>query len=242
MSTADQIRYLDNEPGPLDADVDEAGSRGVADLAQVRRRSTRLSEALSALDPTDEEIRRSAEAIRPLLLRQGRHRFDWRGFPPAYRVAAVLAIVFGIAMTVEPARAWVIERLRAAVEAIAGTEPLPAPELDATRLGTSADLQLTVPAEGDSLRVEIVAGMAELVVRRVQGSATHIRVVGATGANLTSLSNGVRIDGGSTRSAVVEVEIPPTVAAVIVIGPEGSRSLHRIGPSDTEVRVRIGDH
>lgn len=241
MTFGDLTPDRDDQPGISDR-VDHATEPVDGDeLARIRRRSERLSEMLAILDPPEAEVRRSAEAIRPLLSRRTGRRFAAAGFPPSLRIAAAIAVLIAGGLAVEPARAWVLDRLRAAAEAISDVGAAP-PTIDAeapVSPAAGADLEVRVPLRGDSLYLEVVGGSGVLVIGRSADAAARLRMRGGTDATLVVMSNVARIGGGTTGETVFELDVPATVAAVIIVRSDGSRSAYALEPSGRELRIPL---
>ncbi|HUE96150.1 MAG TPA: hypothetical protein VMN39_05795, partial [Longimicrobiaceae bacterium] len=208
----DLIRVLDGE-SPLGEPGDDRSS--AAAIAEWRRRSRRLSEMVGSLDPTDDEVRRSAEAIRPIVEGSAGPR-AWRGVPVAWRIAAALTLIVATGLLVEPARAWLLDRVRTLVETLdsPGAPVVPDGEpVDPTR---DLDFQVVVPGMSEPLLVEILGAGGTLIVRPSQDGDTRVAIRGVPDGDVTLFPGAVRVEMGQSGDAILEIQVGSEPGAVTI--------------------------
>ncbi|HEY8469803.1 MAG TPA: hypothetical protein VIL18_09175 [Longimicrobiales bacterium] len=247
VTDAELVRYLDGEiegapRTALEARI-AAAPDAAARLDMLRRRSTRLSALLAELDPSAEEVQQSAAAIRPAVEAGAQASRGWPWGPAALRWAAAVALLLGASAAVPPARAWMIERVRDAAEALGLLDAAPEPAVEAPTVGAqdapqAMSVRVTFEVRADTFEIE-APPRGRLIVRRGAGSTGSAESTDATGVNLVVLPAGLRIEGATTDDARYDVVLPPSVAAVRVRAGAGAATLHALPPAGEELRIDL---
>ncbi|MBR9989510.1 MAG: hypothetical protein KFH98_07130 [Gemmatimonadetes bacterium] len=232
VSDALLMQYMHDELGPVErARLEEELARtpAVADRLHVlKQRTRRLSALLDSMNPTQQEVQASAEAIRPTVIADGAgshaettvaaadivtHTSWWRQPAPALRAAAVVTVLLGGVLLVEPVRAWVLDQVRTAAESVGLISAAPVVETPVTPVApaTGADLRLSFP--WSSIVFEISAGSAAGRIVAAAGTDVQVtvEVAGSAGTTLMVTPAGIRIEGASDPEAVFTITLPPVV-------------------------------
>jgi anti-sigma factor RsiW len=224
---AELIRYLDGELSPggaaalrmqLDASPELAGR-----LELLRERSARLSNLLSDLNPAPDLVRQSAAALRPRGTEPQRAVAWWSISSAPLRAAAVLALILLGTLAVQPARAWMLERLRNIGETIGivAEETAPVP-----------------PVAGDTFVIESSVAVGAVVVRRATALGATLRTPPLATTEVVYLANGIRIAGSGGDGATFDLELPSSVSVIRLHHADGSATAHTV-PSEGTVRVDL---
>lgn len=240
VSDTQLLQYLheeltDDERARVDAHL--AASPAAAErLLALRRRSVRLSAMLSAADPSPAEVRASARAIMqhvPVGARRITPAIQWWPRTPALRMAAAVTLVLGGALLVEPARAWMIDGLRAAAVAVGLTSDERAPAVAPAPAGST--MRVSFAWTGSTFEIAAGAASGTLVLRRGETGRAAAESNGTGGIVITP--RGIRLDAAGADGAVYTVTLPPSVGTVRLIRPEGA-SEHAL-PATGEVNIPL---
>jgi hypothetical protein len=233
------IRLIDHDPG--DASLDPAdGALDAVDgarLEQLRQRSTALRALLAADVPADVDVAHSAALMRAELQRAARARLTRM----ATRIAAAFALVLLPFVFVPPARAWVVDQVRAAaaVLGIARAADRPAGDVAPAAPGSAtAAFDVSFAAASNVLTVHVATAGGTLVVRRGHGSDAVASASGARAGGLAIMPDGVRLDGGGSDDAVYTLTVPPHVRQIRV-DRGGDVSFHDVPSPDRELRLPL---
>ena len=247
MTDAELVRYLDGEivgapRAALEARI-AAAPEAAARLEALRRRSARLSALLTDLDPSAEAVRQSAAAIRPTVHVGGRPFRGWLSVPAPLRWAAMIALLLVGALAVPPARAWMVERVRDAAQALGLLDSAPEPAVEAPTAGAqdapqAASVRVTFEVRADTFEIE-APPRGQLIVRRGADATGSAESAGAPGVNLVVLPAGLRIEGATTDDARYDVVLPPSIAAVRVRAGAGAPMLRALPPAGEELRIDL---
>lgn len=252
MDDAVLIRYLHDELGERAREHVDARLAATPALArrlnELKQRSSRLSSLLAAVDPTPGELRASAEAIRnSIRLASGAlgsmtvepsrpasasrdvltHPSWWWRASPGVRAAALIVLLLGGVLLVEPARAWVFEQARvlAAVAGLAEDEPR-APVLapgadDAPPVFSGSDMRISVAWSADSFEIFSGTAAGRLIVAAGPAGQASAEIAGTAGTTLLLMPSGIRIEGPGGSEAVFQLTLPPAVRTLYLTGPDG---------------------
>lgn len=147
---------------------------------------------------------RSAERTRPgVRLR----RTGW--------LAAVLVGVVALGLTVEPVRAWVLQRIgtEGAVEMVAADPPrLPEVVVD----GAGAVVSFPARAEQFTVHVERRQTTGELLLQALPLEQATVQVIGEGGAAVLVLPAALRIQNPASTGASYRITVPPAVRLIEV--------------------------
>ena len=205
---ADLIRHLDGEPHG------EVSAEAQARLEILRRRSGRLSGLLAQLDPGAAETNASAAAIRARLAQR-------TGLPVALKIAASIVLLLGVTLAVPPARAWVLQRARAAAEVLglaARGKTASAPVTSkAGEIPQSAAVRVSFPVTSDTFEFVVTPPAGQIVVRHSENSLGTAEATGAPDNAFTVL-RGLRIEGPPSPGAIYTITLPNHVTAVRLRG------------------------
>lgn len=203
----------------------------------VGRRAAALSTLLTSLDPADDEVAASAAAIRTALAASS--RTAWYRSPKLLRAAATIAVVFGTVAVVPPARAWVVDRARAAAAVLGGSAASPdgpgtRPAVDAAPPADAAAVySFTVPGDVFEVDARGVSGVLFL-----SGGAGLLATAEATGAGIVVLPGALRIEASSFQPVTARLLLPGHVTTVRVrLDGEITREVEL--PEGGEVSVRL---
>jgi hypothetical protein len=254
VSDTQLIQYLhgelsDAERTRLDALV--AGSPVLGERLRVLRdRTTRLSALLGTLDPAPDAVQASAHEIRPIVDRDV--VAPRRGWGPSTRVlqaAAVVAVLLGGALFVEPVRAWIVEQARAVGAAVGliDVESAVAPVPEAGQGPVGSDVRFSFAWSSQVFEVSAGSVAGTLVVTSgPPGEATvEIRGAGeatagdaaAGNAAFTIMPGGIRIDGVGGESVVYRLALPPAVRTLRV-SHRGRTTEHDVSGGSLRLMLR----
>ncbi|HEX7090624.1 MAG TPA: hypothetical protein VF192_10860, partial [Longimicrobiales bacterium] len=244
MTDAELVRYLDGEiegapRAALEARI-AAAPDAAARLDTLRRRSARLSALLADLDPPLEEVQQSAAAIRPMVAAGAARARGWLPGPALLRWAAAVALLLGAALAVPPARAWMIQRVRDAAEALGLLDTAPEPAVE-TPAGAAPDalqaasVRVTFEVHVDTFEIE-APPRGRLVVHRGPRASGSAEAAGVPGVAFVVLPTGLRIEGPATDDARYDVALPASVAAVRIRAGDATL-LHALPPAGEELRI-----
>jgi hypothetical protein len=244
ITDAHLVRYVDGELSPATRTSLSAILEQRADLAarveQLERRSTRLSALLSEVSPDATQLRDSAAAMRPHVLRSATRRSWWLRLPPGMKAAAAIALLFGLVFIVPDARAWVLERVRAAAEAIGVVARQSAPEAPvvAPTEPARAAVTITFTAPRDTLDVSVHQAAGVLIVRRASGADASAEAAGVD-ARFTVGPSALQIDGPASADAVYTLTVPPPVTVVRLQRAAGAITVHAVPLATRELRIEL---
>lgn len=217
-SAAVLVRHLDGELDEVTTQRLRRHLRGCdrceERLAQVQRASLAAGEELRGWQTevaVPEVVRaRAREAMRGAVRRR-----RWGGLRPAGWVAAVLIGVIVLGLTVEPVRAWVLQRLGVEVGAVEIASDIPRlPE--AVVDGAGAVVSFHPAAHRLTIHVENRQATGELILQALPLEQATAQVIGEEGAALLVLPTGVRIENPADSRASYRVTVPPGVRQVEV--------------------------
>jgi hypothetical protein len=160
-----------------------------------------------------------------------------------WRAAAVIALVAGLGLAIAPIRAWVAERLGLAGDRNATTEsPTADPPATAPTGGSSVRVAF-VPA-GDRFRILLATPQVEgaLHLAAAPGDTASGEIVGADGADLLVLPDGLGIRNHPFSTAEYRVAVPRRIASVVV--EIAGREEWRGSPENLSaagIRIGLGD-
>jgi hypothetical protein len=162
---------------------------------------------------------------------------------PVWRAAAVVAFVAGLALAIAPVRAWIAERLglgadRTAAELDVSAEtPASAPRAD-------AGVRVSFVPSGDRFRILLAAPQVEgaLHLSAATGDTASGEIVGADGADLLVLPDGLGIRNQPFATADYRVAVPRRMAGIEVeiAGSIAWRGASGDLPADG-IRIGLGD-
>jgi anti-sigma factor RsiW len=239
---AELIRYLDGELSPggaaalrmqLDASPELAGR-----LELLRERSARLSNLLSDLNPAPDLVRQSAAALRPRGTEPQRAVAWWSISSAPLRAAAVLALILLGTLAVQPARAWMLERLRNIGETIGIVAEETAPVPVVTPVTLDQRTAVAFPVAGDTFVIESSVAVGAVVVRRTTALGATLRTPPLATTEVVYLANGIRIAGSGGDGATFDLELPSSVSVIRLHHADGSATAHTV-PSEGTVRVDL---
>ena len=230
------LRHLDRELQPAEsADVEAhlaACARCRAELDALARSVRRVSASLRLIDPPpragitpEGEAPRSGSAA-------------WRA--PIWRAAAAIALVAGLALSIAPVRAWIVERLglsadRSETELHVSTETPPA------SAASGASVRVAFVPTADHFRVLLAAPQVEgaLHLSAAPGDTASGEIVGADDADLLVLPDGLGIRNQPFSTADYRVTVPRHISAIEV--EVAGRAEWRGSPDDLAADgIRIG--
>jgi len=209
------VRYLDNE---LERDAVAVVRTHLAECGEcqakfdaIRGRSERFQLAMLSADdlpvatPADDIV----ASIAPNVTRRG---IGW-----GWRIAAMLAVVIGITLTVTPARAWLLERLGPVATLLGGSDdaavsPEPGVPVVASSVRFSASdtvlfVEFSVRPRGGGVSFDRGTSRTEVSAEVRSGSATDELVV---------FGSGIRIVNSDTSTADYVVTLPTSIQFVEV--------------------------
>ena len=226
VDDGDLVRYLDNELELDTLNIVRSHIAGCADcqakLEAIRDQAQRLREALAKLDvPPAVATTPDADSIPSV---PSSPTVDWR-----WRLAAMLAIVVGITLTVTPARAWLLDRLEAVTTLFAPADPAPAPPEPTTSATASSVLfEITDTTLFVEFAVRPEAGILSL---QPGSSDTEVSATmrGGSGADeLVVFGDGVRVVNTAESTADYSVTLPSRVTLVEVRVGRAVVARHRL--------------
>lgn len=224
MSDARLLEYLHGELSDAErADIDDRAARTPA-LAQrlrtLEQRSARLSSLLRTADPDPAAVQASARAIRPLVDRTIVTHPHWsRRAPRTLLAAAVITLLLGGALFVDPVRAWIVEQARAVAESVGlitrdpvtpAPAPAPAPEPDVS------DVRFSFTWTAATFQVDAGAAAGTVIVTRGSAGRVTAEIGGARSTNFAVMPTGLRIDGAGGADATYTLTLPPAVTTVLL--------------------------
>ena len=231
----DLLRYLDGELDPAGESQIHRHIDRCQRCAGALRTLEKLSDDVETLleEPlSDPPVRVKEEITQKFAARAGMRR-DPRRAHWAHRLARAAIVILalgGPALAVEPVRAWLVERVAAAREALLATPKVPAAKTeDVTRAPSTVSF---VPAPG-TFFIDIAepqqAGVLQLTVQ--EGRVASARVTGTSGAEgLLVLPNRLRIMNDGSSVAEYSVTLPSRLGEIRVsIGDVETLSLHTRG-------------
>lgn len=245
VTDAELVLYMSDElDGAARARIDAqlaAVPESAARLAQLERRATRLSDMLSATDPHATETMRSAEAVRALLAKQPEATAAgsvWQRAPMSLRAAAVILVLLGGIVLVEPARARIVELARDLAQAV-GITFTHAPEPNAFDATASEGAAVRVAFDWNdaTFAITVDAAAGTLIVHRGPAGRVSIEAADVPGADVVALPDGVRIEGAGDTDATYTVTLPPSVTTLRVRSPAGE-SVYAL-PPDGALRLPL---
>jgi hypothetical protein len=247
VSDTQLIQYLhgelsDAERTRLDALV--AGSPVLGERLRVLRdRTTRLSALLGTLDPAPEAVEASAHEIRPIVDRDVvAPRRGWWASTRVLQAAAVVAVLLGGALFVEPVRAWIVEQARAVGAAVGLIEVesavAPVPEAGQAPVGSDVRFSFAWSSSVFEVSAGSVAGTL-VVVAGAEGEVTaEIRRDADTGdAAFTIMPAGIRIDGVGGDGVVYTLTLPPEVRT-LRLSHRGRTTEHDVSGGSLRLMLR----
>lgn len=246
VTDAELIRYLDGELESAERARVEAliaAAPAIADRAHVlRRRGTRLGTLLAAVDPSDADVRASATSIRRDIAGDVRphvpRAHGWRR-TQLLRAAALMAALLGGTLLVEPARAWIIEQMRAAAVASGLIEPTPtAPAAPVAPPSIEPGWRFSLPWSTDSFELDAGDAVGTLVIRRGTGPSAIIESADAGVTRIAITPLGMRLIGAGTGVATYTLTLPPTVSRLHLVRA-GTPEEIPIAPDLTELLVPL---
>lgn len=174
-----------------------------------------------------------------VLLRQAdlpRRRSRW---PGRVRAAAAVIVLLGIAGSISPVRAWILDRTQAIWSAVMGETPAAVEEPQTAAQEEETASVRFVPAAGPFL-VEIATGQTQgsLVVETTDDATASARVRGGSGSeHLVVMPNGLRIENETQSGASYRVRLPAALDDVAVVVGDGAAQ--RLSPTNAGLRWEI---
>lgn len=243
-SDGDLVRWLDGEADAAErsrthahvAMCDACAER----LEMFRRRSARLS---TLLTETDAPLPALSPPLGPVERGRARERRFRVPRPTAsgwLRAAAVVLLVAAVALSVDPVRAWVVDRwtdLEAAFTEDAGVPaPIPVPASESTG---GAVVSFVPTGEVFRLTFDHPQAGGELVLRVEDGAQASVQIVDGAGEMLLVLPGGVRVHNSAASTADYSVRVPAGLEAVRVRIGGGAAVTYPVGAPGAARRLTI---
>lgn len=238
-SAGDLVRRLDGELDPrtearLAHHLDRCTAcRGrLVELAERSREASRLlSAAAVPTDPGEVRRRRARTAVAAAVARRRSVIRVRRGWAAAATIAAVLVV----SLTVDPLRAWVMQRLTS-VGATTSLESS-ATSLPSVIVGRDGSVISFQPSgETFELNVERAQEQGELVLRVRSVSQATAQVTNGGAESMLVLPSGLRIENVAASRASYRVTLPASVERVSVrVGDGPARTFAVVGVDWAEV-------
>ena len=136
------------------------------------------------------------------------------------RAAAVLVVLTAMGVTVQPVRAWIVEQTRALWVVVAGEQEEAATPGGATDESGDPTAAVSFVPAGDVFVLELSTRQASgrLTVETVAGRTASATVFGGSEEErLIVLPTGLRIVNDSTAEADYTIELPATLARLLVV-------------------------
>lgn len=244
VTDAHLVGYLDGEFSPASGaslrEVLAERADLAARLAQLERRSVRLSALLRDVSPGDTQVHESAAAMRPHVTGSEAQASSELRLPFALKAAAAIALLLGLALFVPDARAWVLHRIRDIGAAIGvGTrEPAPAPPVVAPAKAVPAAVAITFAVARDTVSVGARSLAGVLIVRRGGGTTASAEASGVA-ARFTVVPGGLQIDGPAAADAVYTLTVPAHVTTLRLERADADISLHPVPTMGPELRIPL---
>lgn len=245
VSDAELMRYLHDEldeAGRAHVDAQLATPAVAERLSVMRQRTRRLSSLLGAADPAPSEVEASARELRLIVTpaRRGAsaqsHR--WHATAPPLRAAAAIVILLGGVLLVEPARAWVIDSLRAAAVAVGLVEGAATPHAPVLPQTSGAGVRFSFAWSAPSIDVDAGGARGTLVIRRGVAGRVTAESRGAAAAGIVIMPDGIRLEGAGDGAAEYMLTLPPAVR-VLDMSTTGGRVRHVLPATEDVVRLPL---
>ncbi len=211
LEDGELLRYLDGESEHGDRAAAEHHLAACADcrtrLETLERRARAVSATLRAADVSPPPVR---------LVEMRRTRLAWLS-GPQLKAAAVIVALLGGALTVRPARAWLVDRWHDVRTVFTGDETAPPEPVPAAGEQPSGSVAF-VPAPG-AFVVRLAARQLGGTLRAVTSgdSVASARVIGgAGGIDLVVLPDGLVIRNDSRAAASYILRLPVAVTELVV--------------------------
>jgi hypothetical protein len=193
-----------------------------ARLATFQRREARLATLLRATDPPVPHMRRRAPRILPR---------------PALAAATVVLIVTGVAVTVQPVRAWLIDRSRDLWALVTGTATEPPSTLTGSADSSTASVSFAPSGDTFAIRVEAFQASGTLVLLAAPIDSVTAEVVGGASEHFVVLPSVIRIVNTDASTAHYRITVPERLSRVTI--EIGGRRLAEIEPRIAAARWTV---
>jgi Putative zinc-finger len=239
-SAGDLVRRIDGELDPrtearLARHLDQcAACRGrLVALAERSREASRLLDvAAASIDPDEVRRRRAKVAVVAAAARRRSIVRVRRGWATAAAIAAMVVV----SLTVDPLRAWVMQRLTSPGVAPSALDA-PAPSLPSAVVGRDGSVIAFQPSgELFELSVEQTQEEGELLLQVRSVSEATAQVTNGGSESMLVLPSGLRIENEAGSRASYRVTLPASVERLSIrVGDGAARTVDVAGPDWAEV-------
>ena len=216
---ADLIRYLDGELTAVDKAAIDASPEASARLNALRRRSARMTGLLTSINPAADQVRSSADRIRPELDSAARRRRFV--LSPPMKAAAAIALLLGFGLAIPPVRAMIIDWTRLAAHAIGigspAAEPVTPSAAQPSPEPPSPSISLGFDVTADTFNIRHAMTTGVLVIQRWEEPKALAEATGGGDPSYIVQPGGVRIAGTPAAGAVYTIKLPARVKTVRIV-------------------------